>query len=98
MLIMELASIKCSGLTRAGMLACTDGWYAPAMPYKSISVIAIKRTRLAPPINREKAVITAAVKKSSATIIFRLFTLSATMPPMGESRIAGIKAQAVTVP
>ena len=42
--------------------------------------------------------ITAAVKKSSITIMFLLFTLSATMPPIGDNSMAGIKAHAVTVP
>lgn len=32
------------------------------------------------------------------TIIFLLFTLSAISPPIGDNRIVGIKAQAVTVP
>jgi hypothetical protein len=32
------------------------------------------------------------------TITFLLLTLSATMPPTGESRIAGMTAHAVTVP
>ena len=49
-------------------------------------------------ISRAKAKITNAVKKSSITIIFLLFTRSATMPPMGDSKMAGIKAHAVTVP
>jgi hypothetical protein len=50
------------------------------------------------PSSREKARITSAVKKSRITIIFLLFTRSATIPPTGESRMAGTKAQAVTVP
>ncbi len=31
-LMTELACISCSGSTRAGTLACTAGWYAPAIP------------------------------------------------------------------
>ena len=49
-------------------------------------------------MSREKAKITVAVKKSNITIIFLLFILSATIPPIGDSRMAGIKAHAVTVP
>ena len=80
------------------MLACTDGWYAPAMPYKSINVTVRSKIRFAPSMSRANARITAAVKKSNITIMFLLFTRSATMPPTGESRMAGINAQAVTVP
>ena len=97
-LMIELAAIKLSWFTNAGMLACTDGWYAPAIPYRSINVTVSRRMRFTPFISRRKARITAAVKKSSITIIFLLFALSATMPPMGDSKMAGIKAQAVTVP
>ena len=49
-------------------------------------------------ISKENDMITAAVKKSKITIIFLLFTLSAIIPPTGDSRMAGIKAHAVTVP
>ncbi len=42
--------------------------------------------------------ITAAVVKSSATIIFRLFFLSAITPPKREKIANGIKEQAVTAP
>ncbi len=38
------------------------------------------------------------MRKSSATIIFRLLTLSATIPPTGDSSTMGRKAQAVTAP
>ena len=97
-LIKEFAIIKCSWATNAGILACTEGWYALAMPYKSISVTVSRTMTLTPFMSREHTKITAAVKKSSITIIFLLFTLSATIPPMGDSRMAGIKAHAVTVP
>ncbi len=39
-----------------------------------------------------------AVKKSSATMIFRLFTLSAKIPPKNERKIMGRKEDAVTIP
>ena len=97
-LMMEFAAIKESCSTRAGTLACTEGWYAPAMPNKSISVTVINKTRFTSPISKENARIITAVKKSSITIIFRLFTRSATIPPTGDNTIAGINAQAVTVP
>ena len=58
----------------------------------------IKNVRFTPPIKRQNAVITAAVKRSSTTMIFRLFTLSATIPPTGDISMAGMKAQAVTAP
>ena len=62
-------------------------------------MVTVSRSTIWPPSrSREKPRITAAVKKSSATMIFLLFTLSATMPPMGDSKMAGTKAQAVTVP
>ena len=68
------------------------------MPYKKLNVTVKRRMRFTPFISREKAKITAAVKKSSITIIFLLLPLSATMPPIGDSKMAGIKAHAVTVP
>ena len=49
-------------------------------------------------MNRAKARIAAAVKKSSSTMIFLLFTRSARIPPTGDSSRAGRKAHAVTVP
>ena len=97
-MITELAAIKFSRQASAGILACTEGWYAPAMPYKIISVTAARRIRLPRSISREKARITAAVVKSSITIMFLLLTLSAIIPPTGDSRMDGIKAQAVTAP
>ncbi|GAA0678813.1 hypothetical protein GCM10008903_08470 [Clostridium cadaveris] len=39
-----------------------------------------------------------AVKKSRATIIFRLFTLSAKIPPKNDRTIIGRKEHAVTIP
>ena len=45
-----------------------------------------------------KAKIRPAVEKSSATMIFRLFTRSATTPPMGEHSTAGRNAAAPTAP
>lgn len=97
-LIIEFAAIRWSGFTSAGMLACTDGWYALAMPYNSISAAVKGRMGFPVCISREKARMTAAVKKSSATMMFRLLIRSATMPPIGDSRIAGRNAHAVTVP
>ncbi len=84
--------------TSTGIDACTDGWYAPAIPYRIIKVTVSRTTRLTPPIRTQNARISAAVKKSSMTMTFLLFTRSATMPPTGESRIAGMIAHAVTVP
>lgn len=49
-------------------------------------------------MSRENVIMTAAVKKSNIIIIFLLFTLSAIMPPRGDSRMAGMKAHAVTAP
>ena len=45
-----------------------------------------------------KARISPAVVKSSATMIFLLFTRSAIIPPTGDRMIIGIKAHAITVP
>ncbi len=45
-------------------------------------------------INTDKQVL----EKSSATMMFRLFTRSATTPPMGEHSTAGINAAAPTAP
>ncbi len=94
----EFAAIICSCPTSAGMAACTDGWYAPAIPNKIIKVTVSRATRFTPSISRPNARISAAVKKSNMTMTFLLFTLSAIMPPTGESRIAGINAHAITVP
>jgi hypothetical protein len=95
---MEFAIIRWFSLTREGILDCTEGWYAPAILYKSINVIVIKKIRETLFIRKEKIRITNAVKKSNITIIFLLFILSATIPPIGENKIAGRKAQAVTIP
>ncbi len=97
-LIIELAVIKYSALTSAGTLACTEGWYTPAILNKTIIVTVIRKTRSTFPISTEKTIITAAVKKSSITIILRLFILSAIIPPIGDKSIAGINAHAVTMP
>ena len=50
------------------------------------------------PCSTMKARISPAVVKSSATMIFLLFTRSAIIPPTGDRMIIGIKAHAITVP
>ena len=68
------------------------------MPYRNINVTVRSGIRLTPFISRENVKITAAVKKSKITIMFLLFIRSATMPPIGDNRIVGINANAITVP
>ena len=55
-------------------------------------------TKLNFPIENKKTKINIAVKKSKATIIFLLFTLSAIIPPKGVTITIGIKEHADTAP
>lgn len=85
-LITAFAVITLSSFTSAGMLACTADWYAPAIPYRSIRVMVSKTIRLLSLFNRKKVRMTTAVKKSNPTMMFLLFTRSATIPPMRDSK------------
>ncbi len=58
----------------------------------------INPIRFTLPSKTVKISVNAAVEKSSITMIFLLFTLSAKIPPIGTSTIIGIKAQAETNP
>ena len=68
------------------------------MPYKSIRTVMSRAIRFKEPISAKKVRTTRGVKKSRATKMFLLLTLSAMIPPTGVRRMEGMMAHAVTVP
>ena len=87
-----------SGATRRGILDCTEGWYAPEMPYSIKSITKIKVTRFTLPCSMVNISTSADVKKSRTTMILRLFTLSAIRPPIGDMTASGRNANPLTIP